>query len=75
MDESGMGAVVHTEEDSNRMSTEVDLIMVTMPDPETRGYFGPRRIRPLTISITRAPRRRASTATEQIVGASNGGGV
>jgi hypothetical protein len=75
MDESETGAVVHTKEDSNRTSTEVDLIMATMPDPEARGYFGPRRSRPSTVSITRAPRRKASTAAEQTVEASNGGGV
>jgi hypothetical protein len=75
MDESEMGAVVHIEEDSNRTSTEVDLIMATMPDPEVRGYFGPRRSRPSTISIMRAPRKRASIAAEQIVGASSSGGV
>jgi hypothetical protein len=75
MDESGTGAVVHTEEDSNRTSTEVDLIMATMLDPEARGYFHPRRNRPSTISVTRAPRMRASTTAEQTVGASNGRGV
>jgi hypothetical protein len=55
MDESEMRAVVHTEEDSNRTST--DLIMVTMPDPEARGYFGPRRNRPSIVSVTRAQGR------------------
>jgi hypothetical protein len=75
MDESETGEVVHTEADSNRTSTEVGLIMATMPNPEAGGYFGPKRSRPSTASVTRAPRRRASTAAEQTVGASSGGGV
>jgi hypothetical protein len=75
MDESEMGAVIHREEDSNRTSKEVDLIMATMPDLEARGYFGPWRSRPSTVFVTRARRRRASTVIEQIVGASNGGGI
>jgi hypothetical protein len=39
--------------------------MATMPDPKARGYFGPRKSRPLTVAVTRAPRRRASSAAQQ----------
>jgi hypothetical protein len=45
------------------------LIMARMPDPEARGYFGPRRNRPATIPGTRAPRRRATTTSPVTVGA------
>jgi hypothetical protein len=75
MDESEMGAVVHIEEDSNRTSTEVDLIMATMLDPEARSYFGPLRNRPSIVSIMRVPRRRASIVAEETVGASSDRGV
>jgi hypothetical protein len=49
--------------------------MATMPDPETRGYFGPWRSRPSIVSVMRAPRRRASTTVEQTVRASSDKGV
>jgi hypothetical protein len=49
--------------------TEVGLIMATMPDPEARGYFGPRRSRPATILGTRAPRRRTTSTSPLTVGA------
>ena len=52
--------VLHTEDHSR--NREVDLIMATMPDPEARRYFGPRRNRPSTVAMTRAPRKRASSA-------------
>jgi hypothetical protein len=46
-----------------------------MPDPKARGYFGPHTSRPSTVPVTRAPRRRASSAAQQIVEAtSNEGG-
>jgi hypothetical protein len=60
-----MKGVLHIEDHSR--NTEVDLIMATMPDPEARGYFGPRRSRPSTVAVTRAPRRRASSVVQQIV--------
>jgi hypothetical protein len=50
------------------------LIMATMPDPEARGYFGPRRTRPTTIPGTRAPRRRATSASPLTVGAGTSAG-
>jgi hypothetical protein len=49
--------------------TEVGLIMATMPNPEARGYFGPRRSRPATIPGMRAPRKRATSASPLTVGA------
>jgi hypothetical protein len=65
--------VLYTEDHSR--NTEVDLIMATMPDPKARGYFGPHTSRPSTVPVTRAPRRRASSAAQQIVEAtSNEGG-
>jgi hypothetical protein len=48
---------------------EVGLIMATMPDPEARGYFRPRRSRPTIIPGTRAPRRRATSTGPLTVGA------
>jgi hypothetical protein len=55
--------------------TEVGLVMVTMPDPEARGYFGPRRSRPTTVPGTRALRKRATSASPLTVkaGTSVGG--
>jgi hypothetical protein len=51
------------------------LIMATMPDLEARGNFGPRRSRPATVPGTRAPRRRATSASLLTVGArTNTGG-
>jgi hypothetical protein len=47
---------------------KVGLIMVTMPDPEARWYFGPRRSRLATIPGTRASRKRATSASPLIVG-------
>ena len=44
--------------------------MATMPDPEARGYFGPRRNRPTTVPGTRAARGRATNASPLTVGAS-----
>jgi hypothetical protein len=58
---------VHPEDRSSL--AEVGLIMATMPDPEARGYFGPRRNRPATVPSTRAPRRRATSASPLTVGA------
>jgi hypothetical protein len=54
---------------------EVGLIMATMPDPEARGYFRPRRSRQATIPGTRAPRRRTKSAGPLTVraGTSTGG--
>jgi hypothetical protein len=47
---------------------EVGLIMATMPDLEARGYFGLHRSIPTTIPSTRAPRRRATSASPLTVG-------
>jgi hypothetical protein len=47
----------------------VGLIMATMPNPEARGYFGPCRSRSATVPGTRAPRRRATSASPLTVGA------
>jgi hypothetical protein len=59
----------------DRSSTaEVGLIMATMPDPEARGYFGPRRSRPATMPGTRAPRRRAISTSPVTVGAGTSAG-
>jgi hypothetical protein len=58
---------VHPEDRSSL--AEVGLIMATMPDPEARGYFGPRRNRPATVPSTRAPRRRATSVGSLTVGA------
>jgi hypothetical protein len=64
---------VQTEDRSS--TAEVGLIMATMPDPEARRYFGPRRSRPATIPGTRAPRRRATSTSPVTVGAgTNAGG-
>jgi hypothetical protein len=46
MEDSEPERVLHIEENSNTTNIEVDLIMATMPDPEARGYFDPRRSRP-----------------------------
>jgi hypothetical protein len=58
---------VCTEDHSSTM--EVGFIMATMPDPEATRYFGPYRSRPTTIPGTRAPRRRATSASPLTVGA------
>lgn len=39
----------------NAIIRSTDLILSTMPDPEGRGYFGPRRGRPSTVSVRRTP--------------------
>jgi hypothetical protein len=67
-----MEGVLHTEDHSR--NREVDLIMATMRDPEARRYFGPRRNRPSIVAVTRAPRRRASSAAQQTIGATRGEG-
>jgi hypothetical protein len=67
MEDSELEGVLHTKGHSR--NTEVDLIMVTMPNPEARGYFGPCRSKPSTVAVPRAPRRRASSAAQQTVGA------
>jgi hypothetical protein len=57
--------------DSNTTSNTnavVDSIMATMPNPEPRGYFGPRKGRPSTAAVTRTPRR---TGTEVVGQASS----
>jgi hypothetical protein len=73
MEDSEPEGVLHTEENFNTANTEVDLIMATMPDPEARGYFNPRRSRPSTVAMTRAPRKRASSTTQQTFGATSSG--
>jgi hypothetical protein len=45
-----------------------------MPNPEARGYFRPRRSRPATVPSTRAPRRRATSASPLTVGAGTSAG-
>ena len=45
-----------------------------MPDPEARGYFGPRRNRPATVLGMRAPRGRATSARPLIGWASTNEG-
>jgi hypothetical protein len=73
MEDSAPEIEVHTEDRSS--PAEVGLIMATMPDPEARGYFGPRRSRPATVPGTRAPRKRATSASPLTVGAgTNTGG-
>ena len=67
-EDSAQEAEVRREDQSSRV--EVGLIMATMPDPEARGYFGPRRNRPKTVSGTRAPRGRATSASPLTGGAS-----
>lgn len=51
----------------NMMSAEVQSIMATMPNPEARGYFGPRRNKPAQVSGTRAPRRRRTNEGTETV--------
>jgi hypothetical protein len=48
--------------------------MAMMPDPEARGYFGPCRSRPATVPDTRAPRRRAISASPLTVGTGTSAG-
>jgi hypothetical protein len=73
VEDSAPEGEVRTEDRSS--PTEVGLIMTTMPDPEARGYFGPRRSRPTTVLGTRTPRRRATSASPLTVGAeTNAGG-
>jgi hypothetical protein len=67
VEDSAPEVEVRTEDRSS--PAEVGLIMATMPDPEARGYFGPRRSRPATIPGTRAPRKRATSASPLTVGA------
>jgi hypothetical protein len=74
MEDSDPEGVLHTEENSNTTNKEVDLIMATIPDLEARGYFGPRRKRPSTTAVMRAPRRRASSVVQQTFRATNTGG-
>jgi hypothetical protein len=73
VEDSAPEVEVRTEDRSS--PAEVGLIMAMMPDPEARGYFGPCRSRPATIPSTRAPRRRATSASLLTVGAgTNAGG-
>jgi hypothetical protein len=67
VEDSAPKVEVRTEDRSS--PTEVGLIMATMPDPETRAYFGPRRSRPATVPGTRAPRKTATSASPLTVGA------
>jgi hypothetical protein len=67
VENSALEVEVRTEDRSS--PAEISLIMATMPDPEARGYFGPRRSRLATIPGTRAPRRRATSASPLTVGA------
>ena len=67
--------MVEGDDDTNAMNTEVGLIMATMPNPEARRYFGPRRGRPSAVAVTTVPRRRVvvamdgATTTTSTVGA------
>jgi hypothetical protein len=72
MEDSETEGVLHIEDHSR--NTELDLTMATMPDPEARGYFGPRRSGPSAVAVTRAPRRKASSAVQQTVRATNSKG-
>jgi hypothetical protein len=72
VEDSEMERVLHTEDHSR--NREVDFIMATMLDLEARGYFGPHRNRPSTVAVMRAPRRRASSAVQQTVGATSSEG-
>jgi hypothetical protein len=65
VEDSAPEVEVRTEDRSS--PAEVGLIMATMPDSEARGYFGPRRSRLATIPGTRAPRKRATSASPVIV--------
>jgi hypothetical protein len=66
VEDSAPEVEIRTEDRSS--PAEVGLIMATMPDPEARRYFGPRRNRPITIPGTRAPRRRATSTSLLTVG-------
>jgi hypothetical protein len=72
VEDSAPEVEVRTEDRSS--IAEVGLIMATMPDPEARGYFGPRRSKPATIPGTRAPRRRATSTSPVTVGARTSAG-
>jgi hypothetical protein len=72
VEDSAPEVEVRTEDHSS--PAEVGLIMATMPDPEARGYFGRRRNRPATIPGTRAPRRRATSASLLTVGVGTSAG-
>jgi hypothetical protein len=72
VEDSASEGEVRTEDRSS--PAEVGLIMATMPDPEARRYFGPRRSRPTTVHGTRATRRRATSASPLIVGAGTSAG-
>jgi hypothetical protein len=61
VEDSAPEGKVRTEDRSSL--AEVGLIMATMPDPEARGYFKSRRSKPATVPSTRAPRRRATSAS------------
>jgi hypothetical protein len=72
VEDSAPEVEVRTEDRSS--PAEVGLIMATMPDPDARRYFGPRRSRPATVPGTRAPRKRATSASPLIVGAGTSAG-
>jgi hypothetical protein len=72
MEDSAPEGEVRTEDRSSL--AEVGLIIATMPDPEARRYFGPRRSRPATVPGTRAPRRRATSAGPLTIGAGTSAG-
>lgn len=48
--------VVAGSSEGNRETTIVDQIVAMLPNPEGRGYFGPRRGRPSNHAVRRAPR-------------------
>jgi hypothetical protein len=72
VEDSAPEVEVRTKDRSSPM--EVGLIIATMPDPEARWYFGPCRSRPATIPGTRAPRRRATSASPLTVGTGTSAG-
>jgi hypothetical protein len=61
MEDSETEGILHTEDYSR--NTKVDLIMATMPGPEARGYFEPRRSRPSIVVVTRVPRKNIKCST------------
>jgi hypothetical protein len=41
-------------------------ILALLPDPSPRGFFGPKKLRPSTTSVTKAPRRMNTERTSGI---------
>jgi hypothetical protein len=50
----------HRQHESDTSRTEEAVnnqILALLPDPAPRGFFGPKRLRPSTAAMTKAPRR------------------